>query len=937
MEFERNRERLSAFLFAMTVSCMFLLSSCGGNNISNESASDTGDLSFHVVYHGAAGNRQPQAAVIDCAGEGVSTVEAAVYDSDNALIGSGGPWDCRIGQGTITSVPAGSGRSVVVLGKDGDGAVVFRGEKSDVQVDADSDNDAGIINCYAFVPILQAPIDRAVVNTNAMGLAWNAVTGATQYHVFVSESSTLSNPIIDDTAAIENYSPVNLSNDRTYYWKVVAVDTYGNTGIESQIWSFTVDAQHQNTAPVAQITSPAPDSVFATNNRITFTGRSSDDEDGELSGKSLVWHSDVDGPIGEGAHFDSDPLSEGRHQIKLTAIDSEGATGTASIAITIDPLGLQVISSSPENDEAGVALNSSIVVHFNEPLDPNSVVPGNVQLLLVDQPIAGDLSYDSNEYSITFRPTMVLSPGAVYSFTVSIGIADLLGNALSIPYTISFVTVPGVPSPISPENGSVVPSTGVSFQWSESSGDINSYQLQLSDSDQFVEPTSFFTSSTQVEVPDTPLGLYYWRVRAIDAYGKSGAWSTARDFIGDRTIWLQQRGNKMVSGSAIISLKDGNIVVGGSMIGEMDGYIVEDYHDMFLLYLDHDGEHIWTRVLKTPEEQYVVDIDADASESIYITGYTYYKIGGSPFWPYTSAFLVNYRFDGELASINAYGADGVETRGSDLVIDSNGTVIISGFTGGDLETHINNGSSSLFIAKTKSGLNELAPPVLYQKIDGSASSYSAIDKKGNLYAVASTTGDLPENTNSGESDICLVSWNPQDGKRWARLYGGSGNDLISSIAVDQSDNIYICGTSTSDWDHYTPGNLNTGQGDILVVKLDTDGNLVWVKLIGSPGNDEATGIALDPSGNVFITGYSDGDLSGYINQGKEDIIVAKLSPENGDLLWLEGLGSAEHDIGSAICIDNQNDIIVTGSAQGRLNNLPPTGGVFVWKMTGRDR
>jgi hypothetical protein len=226
----------------MIASGMLLLVSCGGSNSSpDESAPDTGALSFRVVYHGATDRRQPQAAIIDCAGEGVATVEALVYAPDDAPLQNGGPWDCEIGKGTISSVPAGSARTVVILGKDGDGSVVFRGAKSDIQVDAGSENDAGIIDCYGFVPSLQAPADGAVVNAEAIGLVWNAVTGATEYRVRVSQSSDLSDTIIDETTAAENYTPVGLSNGRTYYWRVVARDANHNTGIESQIWSFTVN------------------------------------------------------------------------------------------------------------------------------------------------------------------------------------------------------------------------------------------------------------------------------------------------------------------------------------------------------------------------------------------------------------------------------------------------------------------------------------------------------------------------------------------------------------------------------------------------------------------------------------------------------------------------------------------------------------------------
>jgi hypothetical protein len=329
--------KLKLFFSLLVAFLLILLSSCGsGNNSPDDFASDTGALSFNIVYHGTADKRKPQAVVIDCVGEGVSTIEAVVYGSSDAPLQRGGPWECEVGQGTITAVPAGSGRTVVILGKDGDGGVVFRGEKSDIQVDANGENDAGTIECYAFVPSLLALADGSTVNADTMGFAWNAISGATEFHVLVSENSDLTNPIIDETATTENYSPAGLSNTLTYYWQVVAGDAYGNAGIKSQIWSFTVDAQHQNTPPVAQITSPTSNSAFTTNDNIAFAGNGMDSEDGNLSDHSLAWCSDVDGPIGTGVTFATNTLSVGAHQITLTATDSEGATGTATVAITVN-------------------------------------------------------------------------------------------------------------------------------------------------------------------------------------------------------------------------------------------------------------------------------------------------------------------------------------------------------------------------------------------------------------------------------------------------------------------------------------------------------------------------------------------------------------------------------------------------------------------------
>ncbi|MCL7980465.1 MAG: hypothetical protein M8865_11255 [marine benthic group bacterium] len=93
-----------------------------------------------------------------------------------------------------------------------------------------------------------------------------------------------------------------------------------------------------NQAPTAEITAPADLAEFFDTELITFTGTGTDAEDGALTGESLAWSSDLDGPLGTGeelADVDASTVSLGEHVITLTATDSEGATGVDSITITI--------------------------------------------------------------------------------------------------------------------------------------------------------------------------------------------------------------------------------------------------------------------------------------------------------------------------------------------------------------------------------------------------------------------------------------------------------------------------------------------------------------------------------------------------------------------------------------------------------------------------
>ncbi|MCH8878012.1 MAG: S8 family serine peptidase [Chloroflexi bacterium] len=88
-----------------------------------------------------------------------------------------------------------------------------------------------------------------------------------------------------------------------------------------------------NETPTVSITSPADGSTFDSGATILFEGTASDTEDGDLTA-SLVWTSDMDGPIGTGGSF-STTLSDGNHAITASVTDAGGATGSASISITV--------------------------------------------------------------------------------------------------------------------------------------------------------------------------------------------------------------------------------------------------------------------------------------------------------------------------------------------------------------------------------------------------------------------------------------------------------------------------------------------------------------------------------------------------------------------------------------------------------------------------
>ncbi len=101
--------------------------------------------------------------------------------------------------------------------------------------------------------------------------------------------------------------------------------------------------------PIATISEPAPGAEFTPGEAITFNGSAVDADGAALTGSALVWTSDLDGEIGTGVSFERSDLRSGTHAITLTATDTAGIEGTASINVTIGPeTGLALLSVSAD-------------------------------------------------------------------------------------------------------------------------------------------------------------------------------------------------------------------------------------------------------------------------------------------------------------------------------------------------------------------------------------------------------------------------------------------------------------------------------------------------------------------------------------------------------------------------------------------------------------
>ena len=111
-------------------------------------------------------------------------------------------------------------------------------------------------------------------------------------------------------------------------------------------------------------------------------------------------------------------------------------------------------------------------------------------------------------------------------------------------------------------------------------------------------------------------------------------------------------------------------------------------------------------------------------------------------------------------------------------------------------------------------------------------------------------------------------------KQWTKQFGTSSDDEGRGVTSDSSGNIYL----TGDTDGGLDGNTNSGKRDIFLIKYNSSGTKQWTKQLGTYLWDEGNGVITDSSGNIYITGFTNfGGLDWNTNLGGKDIILTKFN------------------------------------------------------------
>ncbi len=146
-----------------------------------------------------------------------------------------------------------------------------------------------------------------------------------------------------------------------------------------------------------------------------------------------------------------------------------------------------------------------------------------------------------------------------------------------------------------------------------------------------------------------------------------------------------------------------------------------------------------------------------------------------------------------------------------------------------------------------------------------------VDSARNVYLSGYTNELLPGASSIGGQDAFLMKYDQDGAQQWIMQIGSTSADQAYGLGIDANDILYVPIQTFGSME-----GTNLGSGDIAVVQVDSSGIVLWTEQFGTSANDYQPLVAVDSAGDLFITGNTYGDFSGYTNQGSEDWFVYKI-------------------------------------------------------------
>lgn len=161
---------------------------------------------------------------------------------------------------------------------------------------------------------------------------------------------------------------------------------------------------------------------------------------------------------------------------------------------------------------------------------------------------------------------------------------------------------------------------------------------------------------------------------------------------------------------------------------------------------------------------------------------------------------------------------------------------------------------------------------------------------------------------------------------WVSLGGSSDTDVPEGVAIDEDGNVFVAGWTLGDL-----GGAPASTGDVFVSKYDADGGFEWTKELDSGANENGLAVSTDKMGHFYIVGNTAGDL-GQPLQSNTDAFLTKFDTD-GELIWTRQQAIDNQNIATAVAADSLGNVFTSGFSTQDINTSEQAAG-FVSRYDG---
>lgn len=470
--------------------------------------------------------------------------------------------------------------------------------------------------------------------------------------------------------------------------------------------------------------------------------------------------------------------------------------------------GPTIVGTTPDDGDIELKLATSLLITFSEEMDTSSVEAAFSMDDGTKAAVSGTFAWDNMNTTMTFTPDSDLEENTKYTATLAATAMSAAGQAMANAFETEFTTVDLWVLLI--DGGDNGYDDGEAITVGPEGNYFFTGTLDLYDDSMFIQ---------EVDINATELDSTFYSSPDGDTEGHA--------------ITLDDSGNIYVGGGSDVAGQSKD-----NWVRKYDSAWTEQWTDLY-----NGSDNSW---------EYVDGIAVDGSGNVYATGTENVTGQSNNFW------LRKYDSAGTVLWTETHdGADSQSDRGFAVALDGT-AVYVAG-------VEVTSGqANNIWVRKYDSDGNDLWTDVYNGADNQNDTGYGiAVDSAGNVYVAGIVWV-------SGEKDnIWLRKYDPAGAVLWTQTYNkNDGDDRGHAVAVDRDDNIIVAGRET-------PGTKAADPTDAVVLKYDPDGNLLWTYSYDGAISDYDTfeGVCTDGYGNIIAVGNS------FASASDKDILVVKLDSD----------------------------------------------------------